>query len=125
MIAGGGTVFGAFQLKSECINGSQQLAQVYASGPAVGFGLQLTGSGSTVTFEDGRSTPDASVFDGQFLMVWAGAAAGLGYGVASIQLGEATAPFSHGYSAGIDMSIGGTAGRSWVGFASSLSCGCD
>jgi len=124
-IAGGGAAFGAFQLKSECVNGSQQLAQVYAAGPAVGFGLQLTGSGGTFTFEDGRSTPDATVFNGQFLMAWAGGAAGLGYGVSSIQLGEATAPFSHGYSAGVDMSVGGTAGRSWVGFSIPLSCGCD
>jgi RHS repeat-associated protein len=124
-IAGGGAAFGAFQLKSECVNGFQQLAQVYAAGPAVGVGLQLTGSGSTFTFEDGRSTPDATVFNGQFLMAWAGGAAGLGYGVSSIQLGEARAPLSHGYSAGVDMSVGGTAGRSWVGFSISLSCGCE
>ena len=75
-------------------------------------------------FEDYLSTPDPDVFNGQFKKVWAGVAAGAGYGIATIHLGGAQALISHGVNMGVDNSIGGTVGWSWTTWSTPLDCGC-
>src|SRR6185437_16137020 len=111
---GGGGLFGIFDLYSECVNGKRVYARVHVAGSEVGFGAAVSGSGSSITLEDDFSTPDYHALEGVFEAVWAQAALGGGYGIGAVQIGDARVIPAYGPIAGIDLSIGGSAGRAWV-----------
>lgn len=126
-IVGGGVMFDIYTLFSECINGKRAYVRVHASGPAVGFGLALTGGGGSITFEDGLSDVNPDVFNGEYKKVAYGAALGGGVGGGIVQLGSAYSSLSGLVPAlvgGIDLSVAGTAGRAWVVDKKIIDCAC-
>ena len=127
-VAGGGAVYDIYTLFSECVKGKRGYARVHASGPAVGFGLEITGGGGSITFEDSLSYVDPDVFNGTYKKVAYGIAWGGGFGGGIVELGGATSSLSGLIPAligGIDLSIVGSAGRAWVVQKDILSCECD
>lgn len=117
VVPGGGGVFDIYTLRSPCINGKQGYAKIHAAGPAVGFGLVVSGGGGSITFEDNLSQVDPQVFNGAYKKVAFGAAWGGGFGGGIVQLGGATSSLSGlvpSAVGGVDLSVVGTAGRSWV-----------
>ena len=127
-VVGGGVSYDIYTLFSKCVNGKKGYARVHASGPAVGFGLELTGGGGSITFEDDLSNVNPDVFNGTYKKVAYGIAWGGGFGGGIIELGGATSSLS-GLSpapvGGIDLSIIGSAGRAWVVEKYIFPCECD
>ena len=126
-IVGGGVMFDIYTLFSECINGKRDYVRVHAAGPAVGFGLALTGGGGSITFDDGLSDVNPDVFNGEYKKVAYGAALGGGVGGGIVQLGSAYSSLSGLVPAlvgGIDLSVAGTAGRAWVVDKKIIDCAC-
>lgn len=138
LIDGGGAMRFTFDLTSECVNGKQAKASVNAGGFAVGFGLTLTGTTSSVDFEDNLAVPDPYVFQGQVLFVGIGYALGPdnskmpisgkvggGLSLSAITLGEARSiPQSIGIQYGLDFSVYGGAGISTVVNGTIENCEC-
>lgn len=136
VIYGGGATRFVFNLTSECVNGVRAKAKVLAGGFAVGLGAIATATSGNITFEDGLSTPDPFVFEGEAKFVGAGIAfgpknprpgpgrpTGIGGSAAAFQLGGARS-IDFGLEYGLDASIFGGAGISIVQDASTESCGC-
>jgi len=122
VIVGGGASRYSFDLVSKCVKGKRGRASVIAGGFAVGFGPQISGSASKLTFEDGLGHVDPLVFSGTAKFAAIGYAfIGIGYGAYAIQLGDATA-IGRGHMMGYDASISAGAGISTVVKASIECC---
>ncbi len=114
-IDGVGAGFFLFDLTSECTNGKQAHAKVFASSVAGGFGAKWTGSGSAIQMHDWTDTPNPDVFNGVFVMASGGIVAGGGGGCSKVTLGDAYSDgFCGGPVYGFDFSAGVYVGASMV-----------
>jgi RHS repeat-associated protein len=120
----GGT-FMRFNLKSDCVDGKQGEVTVWAVGPAAGFGGKVGITGSPMTFEDGRSSVDPSVFDGEFVVAQIGFARGPGGSISGIKLGSAYQVGLLGFLAGYDNSAFVAWGSSTVMDSEITECECE
>jgi len=124
IIIGGGVYLDHYLLRTDCVNGKQGWVSFYASGTAVGFGLQATGGGGQITFEDFRDEIDPTVFEGRYMKLSYGGAIGWGWGGSVIEAGGARSISPWGAVAGLDYSVWATAGRSWINNSSIKDCEC-
>lgn len=137
--AGVGGSFFRFDLTSDCVNGKQGHAVVYAAGPT--FGVEVKGAppvgitGSSVSFDDQLSEVNPNVFNDWFVTYGAGVALAAGYGCSVTQLGGNGSSFAIGANAGgfsigcgsqygIDASLATTGGSATVMESSVKDCGC-
>ncbi len=124
VVYGGGAQRFSFHLTSKCANGKRGTVDVMAGGFAVGFGSEVTGTKSAITFQDNLNYVDPFVFQGRSLYAGAGYAFfGIGYGAGAFQLGGATS-IGRGPESGWDASVYGGAGISDVTNASVNDCSC-
>lgn len=124
----GGSYFDTYDLTSECVNGERAKATVWATGGAIGAApsvLWLTSGGGSIEFDDGLNTLNPDGLAGQYRKISYGIALGFGVGGSWIDLGDATSVNPFGRSDGLDYSVWGTVGWSWLhGKPSFTKCGC-
>jgi uncharacterized protein RhaS with RHS repeats len=121
-----------FSLSTACINGKRYIVRGWAVGPAAGLGIMMSGTSSSVTFDDGSATPNPSAFDGYYRSLGAGAsvAAARGHMYASfsyqaiLQLGEAYSHPGPGGFAGVDFGVTAVFGSSTVTDRRVEDCAC-
>ena len=125
-LRGGAAGFYIFNLTSECIDGKQVRVRVYADGVGVGLSVfPISETGGKIEFEDDRSIPDGSVFNGEFLSLSASVAWGLGGSVSKVRLGYARSKGWGGLIGGIDSgSLIEISGTAVVTNETPISCGC-
>jgi len=117
-----------FDLKSECIDGKYAYVRVFASALIVGYGVEATGGGGHVEFNDANATVDPYVFHGAYRFFSAGLGIGPVASYSYIQLGEAfsTPSKKPATSLGFDASIAASIyGRAMVVSADIKSCACE
>ncbi len=124
---GGGAVRFKFTLESDCDeNGNKANIEVVAGGTMLTLGIPMSFTYSRdVTFNDGKSQVDPSVFAGEArygYASWAMSFTGVGY--QWLQIGDAEA-IGGGYQRGWDLSVAAGAGVSTVTKSSITSCGCE
>jgi hypothetical protein len=113
--------FYAFELTSQCVNGTRARVQGIATAVGFGYGVSLSFTTQPVTFKDYETNLNPMVFEGNFLYAQAGFAicsrnagcAGFGY-TAIQQLGNAYAEPGWSSQKGLDMGANVVAGRSIV-----------
>lgn len=124
----GGSYFDTYNLTSECVKGERSTVEVWATGGALGAApsvLWLTSGGGDITFEDGSNTLNPNGLAGQYRKVSYGAALGFGVGGSWVDLGDATSVNPFRRSDGLDYSVWGTVGWSWLhGKPKTTTCGC-
>jgi Rhs family protein len=130
-----------FGLRSECRSGRRAYALVKAAGFGAGLNIKfappVSGTISPIELEDRLDHIDPNVFNGWFSTWSAGAAYHFGYSASIYQLGGngryltkpenagAWAKPSAGSERGIELGVGGIAGRSRVIGHEWSSCGCE
>ena len=122
---GGGAIEFLFTLKSECVNGKRGIVKITAGGfvLSVGFPASATYSRS-VTFDDGMTSIDPSVFSGAARYEYISYAVGVAGGsYQAIQLGNAHS-VGGGFQQGLDSSIGFGQGSSFVTSSKIIDCEC-
>jgi RHS repeat-associated protein len=109
-----GATFGWFNLESECADGVKAEIEVMMAGPAIGKGLEISGSDGQISFEDHETSVKPWVFEGVAGSIGAGLAVGeksLSFG--KIRLGSAfERPPEDGRKKGIDLSVSASLGSS-------------
>jgi RHS repeat-associated protein len=135
---GGGATRMTFHLTSECIGNQQATVDILAGGFTVGFGINVSATTGTVTFEDDNSTINPDVFAGPAKFVSIGLTLGgadpsiplqswqkrgISIGASAVQLGDARsiAP-SFQDKLGLEFSVSGGAGISMVRDVKWASC---
>lgn len=116
-----------FLLGSECVGGKKAIVRVSANGFGSGFGVRVTNTGSSVSFDDHLSSLNPHVFDGRFVAMGAGAGFPVGYSFSSYSLGGATSGgFSGGFQLGYDAAAYSLVGTSnVVHVIGPIDCACD
>ena len=119
-----------FNLESECdpFTGQKIIARVIASGDGLEFGnkgrpaLSANNFAGVITLQDPFVSPVASSLEGDFFAGGVSAAAGIGYSLSYLKLGDAdTGPQT---IVGMGLSIGTVEGKSYVEKQSVESCVC-
>jgi hypothetical protein len=111
-LRGGLNTFGYAGLVSECINGMEANADVWAVGPSFGLGISgspIDHSASQIRLDDGLQYLDITALNGPFLAYQAGitiAPFNSGFGI--YNLGRANNPDLFGSGLGLNISIGVT-----------------
>lgn len=119
--AGAGLVtFEIYTLWSRCVNGKKGYARVHALGATYGRGA--TWGGGNITLDDHLPVVDPNVFNGDYLKVFAGLSAGIGYGFSFLILGGAGSPGAFDFEGGLDASSGVAIGQAWVVEKSLMDC---
>lgn len=113
-----------YKLKTKCERGQQWTANVLAHASVAAFGLPLSLTGASVTFNDGLDYVNPYVFNGRFSYFSVGAAVGGGYGYSKVALGNALSKGA-GLYAGIDNYISGGSGHSNVTSVEVEECRCE
>ena len=111
-----GATVTTYKLTSEEVDGRRATVSVTAVGPSIGYGANLGGTHSQVTFKDPLDSINPQVFSGNYAAGQVGLTVpfGPGYGAYAIGMGDATA-IDHGrIDIGYDASISGTIGTSTV-----------
>jgi hypothetical protein len=138
-----GATFIRYELESECVDGKKAIITVWAVGPSVGVGAKVSGTWSSVSFEDYESKININNFNGVFLGVTAGITGhpgipvrppgktilpgkgpGVGIGGAYVRLGNTYSKITDnpGLIAGYDKSITGSVGSSTVVESKIVNC---
>lgn len=120
-----GATFYVYELTSECVNGRQAEATVYAVGPTIGAGISAVSAAlGKVTLNDNRSQIDPSVLNGRFsLRSVAISGAGIGGSAYLLFIGGSQTSFNpdgaYGSDVdlffGVDIGVNLTQGSSTVG----------
>jgi RHS repeat-associated protein len=125
-VDGAGAGFFRFDLTSECKCGRKVHIKGYASTVAVGLGAKYTGSGSSASFHDYDSCPNAGVANGGAAIASAAAVTGGGVSCSKTTLGHlySSGDACGGPGYGFDVSVGIYLGSSIVTEATTVTCDC-
>lgn len=88
-IVGGGATYLHFNLKSDCITSEEVSVSIDTGGGALGIGKVVTGTTSTVEFEDNDDAIDAKLRVRYYYAGIGFAFIGMGYSVGGFRLGDA------------------------------------
>lgn len=113
-----------FQLAAQCQDGSSMVAEVVAHGVTGGFGTPLLFAGGTISFEDGMEGSDASVFNGEWAQVGAGASFPIGAAASFVRLGKAISKPGISGEFGYELGEAATVGGASVSWSASIDCTC-
>jgi len=104
-VAGLGLMWINFELTSECVNGVQVSVEVTGIGPAAGFGLKVSETHGTISFEDHKDYISPAGLEGGFGSVsGSGVIFGEGGTIGKIRIGDA---YSRGgtVTGGVDVGV--------------------
>lgn len=123
---GVGTSAFHFDLKSDCVDGKYAYVYVNAMAFIAGLGADFTGGAGSIEFDDGNPDIEPYGLQGTFRIFQAGLGAGLTYGWAYVQLGDAfkTPHLKPEPSIGFDASVVGGIGNSVVSRVEMKDCPC-
>lgn len=114
-----------FTLESDCVRGTKWKVVVVAQGGAAGVGLPASIDLSAgASFEDGLSSIDPYIFNGDFISIGASLSWGGGVSYSGTSMGGAYSSASFTGVGGFSEGVGALSGSAHVESATPEECGC-